>query len=75
MSSPPGNGLPWSFLLATQITSQEIRFGEYVVDLRKGELRRNGTVLKIQPQPAKVLSILVSRAGEVVTRQELANQV
>ena len=61
--------------MATQITSQEIRFGEYVVDLRTGELRRNGVVLKLQPQPAKVLSILVSRSGEIVTRQELADQV
>lgn len=75
MCSPLGNGLPWSFLLATQITSQEIRFGEYVVDLRTGELRRNGTILKLQPQPARILSVLVGRAGEVVTRQELANQV
>jgi len=61
--------------LATQITSQEIRFGEYVVDLRTGELRRNGAALKLQPQPAKVLSILVGRPGEIVTRQELADQV
>jgi len=61
--------------LATQITSQEIGFGEYVIDLRTGELRRNGAVLKLQPQPAKILSILVGRPGEIVTRQELANQV
>jgi DNA-binding winged helix-turn-helix (wHTH) protein len=61
--------------LATQITSQEIRFGEYVVDLRTGELRRNGAVLKLQPQPAKVLSILIGRPGQIVTRQELAEQV
>jgi TolB-like protein/DNA-binding winged helix-turn-helix (wHTH) protein/Flp pilus assembly protein TadD len=74
-ASPAGGSLPWSFLLATQITSQEVRFGEYMVDLRTGELRRNGAVLKLQPQPAKVLSILVGRPGEIVTRQELANLV
>ena len=39
------------------------------------ELRRNGEIVKLQPQPAKVLSILVSRAGDVVTRQELAELV
>ena len=49
--------------MATPSTSQEIRFGEYTIDLRTGELRRNGDLLKLQPQPAKVLSILVSRAG------------
>ncbi len=66
---------PWSLRLTTQSTSHEIRFGEYAIELRSGELRRNGAVLKLQPQPAKVLAILVSRAGEVVTRQELADQV
>ena len=61
--------------MTTQSTSHEIRFGEYAIELRSGELRRNGAVQKLQPQPAKVLAILVSRAGEVVTRQELADQV
>jgi len=31
--------------------------------------------LKLQPQPAKILAVLVRRAGQVVTRQELAEQV
>jgi TolB-like protein/DNA-binding winged helix-turn-helix (wHTH) protein/Tfp pilus assembly protein PilF len=52
-----------------------VRFGEYALDLRTGELRRNGATLKLQPQPARVLTILAGRAGEVVTRQELAEQV
>lgn len=62
-------------LVSTASTSHEIRFSEYTIDLRTGELRRNGDLLKLQPQPAKVLSILVSRVGEVVTRRELAEQV
>jgi len=62
--------------LATEVNSRErVVFGDYELDFRSGELRRNGTTLKLQPQPAKVLSILVSRAGEVVTREELAEQV
>jgi TolB-like protein/DNA-binding winged helix-turn-helix (wHTH) protein len=61
--------------LATPKTAHEIRFSEYSLDLRIPELRRNGTVLRLQPQPAKLLAILASRAGEVVTRQELADQV
>src|SRR5215469_1697491 len=64
-----------SLLLSTQPIVQEIAFGEYLLDLRTGELRRNGDILKLQPQPAKVLTILAGRAGEVVTRQELAEQV
>src|SRR5437899_5583015 len=43
--------------------------------MRTGELRRNRTSLKLQPQPAKVLALLVSRPGEIVTRQDLAQQV
>jgi len=61
--------------LSTLGTSQEIFFGEFALDLRTGELRRNGAILRLQPQPAKVLTILVSRAGQVVTRQELTEQV
>ena len=52
-----------------------VRFGDFEFDRRTGDLRREGTVLRLQPQPAKVLGILVSRAGQVVTRQELAGQV
>ena len=50
-------------------------FGDYELECRTGELRRGGTALKLQPQPTKVLSILASRAGEVVTREELSEQV
>src|SRR5712672_3079508 len=52
-----------------------VRFAEFDLDLRTGELRRNGALLKLQPQPARILTILVSRVGEVVTRQELAREV
>ena len=54
---------------------QVVSFGEFELDLRTGELRRDGSVLKLQPQPAKVLTILASRAGEIVTRQELSERV
>ena len=62
--------------MATQgISPGKLFFGEFGLDCRSGELRRNGAAVKLQPQPAKVLAILASRAGEVVTRQELAEQV
>jgi TolB-like protein/DNA-binding winged helix-turn-helix (wHTH) protein/Tfp pilus assembly protein PilF len=50
-------------------------FGDYELDCRTGVLSHNGVTLALQPQPAKVLSVLVGRAGEVVTREELAAQV
>ncbi len=47
------------------------RFGPFVLDGRAGELRRDGEVIRLQPQPFKVLAVLVARAGELVTREEL----
>ena len=50
-------------------------FADFELDLRTGELRRRGVLLKLQPQPARILTILARRTGEVVTRQELTQQV
>ena len=51
---------------------RQVRFADFEFDCHSGDLRRDGTSLKLQPQPAKVLAVLVRRAGEIVTRQELA---
>jgi Tol biopolymer transport system component/DNA-binding winged helix-turn-helix (wHTH) protein len=48
-----------------------LAFGLYEVDLSTGELWRAGHRIKLQSQPFKVLSVLLERAGEVVTREEL----
>lgn len=54
---------------------ERVRFGDFEFDRRTGDLKREGSVLRLQPQPAKVFGVLLSRAGEVVTRQELAEQI
>jgi DNA-binding winged helix-turn-helix (wHTH) protein len=36
-----------------------IRFGEYELDPKRGVLSRGGVPLKIQPQPFRVLELLV----------------
>jgi DNA-binding winged helix-turn-helix (wHTH) protein len=48
-----------------------VRFGTFEVDLRAGELRRNGARVRLQEQPLQVLAMLLERPGEVVTREEL----
>ena len=48
-----------------------VRFGVFEADLTTGELRRNGRTLKLQPQPFRVLAILMARPGELVTRDEI----
>ena len=47
------------------------KFGEFELDTRAGELRRAGVAVKLQPQPFKVLAVLVERADDLVTREEL----
>ncbi len=51
------------------------RFGIYEVDLRSGELRKNGAKLKLQEQPFQVLAMLLERPGEVLTRDQLRQRL
>jgi TolB-like protein/DNA-binding winged helix-turn-helix (wHTH) protein/Tfp pilus assembly protein PilF len=48
-----------------------IRFGVFEVDLRAGELRRNGALIRLQSQPFLLLVTLLKQRGELVTREEL----
>jgi DNA-binding winged helix-turn-helix (wHTH) protein/TolB-like protein len=48
-----------------------VTFGVFVFDPASGALTREGTAVRLQPQPARVLAILVSQAGELVSREEL----
>jgi cholera toxin transcriptional activator len=59
----------------TQTAQQRFRFGEFELDTRAGELRRNGSRLKLQPQPFKLLALLVRRSGVLVTRDEIRHEL
>lgn len=48
-----------------------ITFGVFELDLNAGELRKSGMRLRLQGQPLQVLALLLERAGDVVTREEL----
>ena len=48
-----------------------IRFDAFELDAASGELRKAGILLKLQPQPFRVLLLLIERAGQVVTREEI----
>ncbi len=52
-----------------------LRFGIFELDTRAGELRKRGAKLRLQGQPLQVLEILLRRAGDVVTREELRAQL
>ena len=51
------------------------RFGAFEINLQSGELRKNGIRLRLSGQPFEVLSVLVERPGEVVTREELHSRL
>ena len=50
-------------------------FGTFEVDLRRGELRKQGLRIRLQAQPFQVLTTLLEQAGEVVTREELQRKL
>jgi len=50
-------------------------FDAFELDVASGELRFGDTRLTLQPQPFKVLSLLVSKSGQIVTREEITRQV
>ena len=52
-----------------------VRFGTFEVDLRAGELRRHGLRIRLQEQPFQVLTALLERPGEIVTREELRKKL
>jgi len=56
-------------------TRGTIRFGFFEVDLRGGELRKQGVKIKLQEQPFQVLQILLEHPGEIVTREDLCQRI
>ena len=58
-----------------QNQSRVTRFGVFELDLSAGELRKSGVKLRLQEQPLQVLALLLERAGDVVTREELQQKL
>jgi len=51
------------------------RFGVFEADLASGELRKQGSKIRLQEQPFRILVLLLGRAGEVVSRDEICRSV
>ena len=58
-----------------QLSSRVVRFDVFEVDLQAGELRKETRKVKLQEQPFRVLSSVLERPGELVTRQELCQKL
>src|SRR6476661_1895240 len=50
-------------------------FGPFRLDLESGDLSRLGAAVRLQPQPAKLLVLLVERAGGVVSREDIRQRL
>jgi TolB-like protein/DNA-binding winged helix-turn-helix (wHTH) protein/Tfp pilus assembly protein PilF len=55
--------------------ARRLRFDDFELDVRAGQLRKRGVRLRLQGQPLQVLATLLSRAGDVVTREELRSEI
>jgi TolB-like protein/DNA-binding winged helix-turn-helix (wHTH) protein/Tfp pilus assembly protein PilF len=62
--------------MAGRVTARDrVRFGVFELHLETGELRKSGVLLHLPPQPFKVLTLLASRRGQLVTREEIRDQI
>src|SRR6201981_2312984 len=59
----------------SELGARLLRFDSFELDVRAGELRKHGVRLRLQGQPLQVLAALLNRAGDVVTREELRDQI
>jgi DNA-binding winged helix-turn-helix (wHTH) protein/tetratricopeptide (TPR) repeat protein len=61
--------------MSLSATQKLLRFGVFELNLATDELRKGGTLVKLSPQPFQLLVLLVSHAGQVVTREEIRQQL
>ena len=61
--------------MAESRQARSYRFGVFEADGATGELRRQGVRVKLNAQPFQVLLLLLDRAGELVTREEIAREL
>jgi DNA-binding winged helix-turn-helix (wHTH) protein len=52
-----------------------LRFGTFELDVRSGELRKNGVRVHLQEKPLQVLLALVERPGDLITRDEIRERL
>src|SRR6266480_6568315 len=58
-----------------QCSGRTLRFGFFEVDLRAAELRKHGIRIRVQEQPFHILTLLLERSGDIVTREELRQKL
>jgi len=56
-------------------THKLLRFGVFELNLDTEELGKSGTLVKLSPQPFRLLAMLANHAGQIVTREEIKEQL
>ena len=59
----------------TSPTMNALCFGPFKLDLKAGELHKDGRIIRLQEQPFRILKMLLDRPGEIVTREEIRQQL
>ncbi len=67
--------IPFTSMATPPKSAGMLRFGVFEVELRAGELRKDGLKVRLQEQPFRVLALLLKKPGEVVTREELREKL
>ena len=52
-----------------------IRFGDFELDVRAAELRKNGERIRLKEQPFRILTMLLEHPGEVVLREDIRKRL
>src|SRR5882724_9874543 len=52
-----------------------LAFGPFEYDELSGQLRKHGTLLRLQGKPLQILSVLVNRPGQIISRDELRHHL
>lgn len=61
--------------MSVPTTSRLFRFGLFEADLENARLRRKGAHIRLQEQSFRILAMLLDRAGQIVTREDLRREL
>jgi eukaryotic-like serine/threonine-protein kinase len=61
--------------MLSESPAPNLKFGPYEVDTRAGELRKQGSKIRLQEKPLRVLAALAAQPGTLVTREELKKRL
>jgi DNA-binding winged helix-turn-helix (wHTH) protein/Tol biopolymer transport system component len=65
----------WGIVAVVENPNRLVQFGVFELDTKAGELRRNGSKVRLQEQPLQVLLVLLEQPGEIVSREELRKRL